>query len=93
MRGHSEIAQNSRISLRARGGKVGAESIVTTGANLGSPENKYIRSQNVLNVIFIALTVVPFGTKLLELPVQSPIGSPGTLRGCVFLAKLVVCAA
>jgi len=38
LRGHSGIARNSRISRRARGEEVGAESIVTKGANLRSPK-------------------------------------------------------
>jgi len=58
---------------------VGAEDMVTKGANWRSPGTKYKRSKNAHAVTSIALTLVPLGTKLLELSVQSLIGSPGTL--------------
>ena len=56
-----------------------AEGMMTKGANWRSPGTKYKRSKNAFAVTSIALTLVPLGTKLLELPVQSLIGSPGTL--------------
>jgi len=37
--------------------------------------NQYKRSKNTFS---IALTLVPLGTKLLELPAQFLVGSPGT---------------
>jgi len=79
-----KIARKSRISRRARDGEVGAEGMVTKGANWRSPEIKYKRSKNAFAVTSITLTLVPLGNKLLELPVQSLIGSPGTLTAGSF---------
>jgi len=50
-----------------------------------SPGTKYKPSKNVFAVTSIALSLAPFGTKLLELPAQSPIGSPGTLHSVALL--------
>ena len=87
-----EIAQKSRKSHRARGEEVGAEGMVTKGANWRNPGTNYKRSKNAFAVISIALTLVPFGIKLSELPVQSLIGSPGTLEQVWFLTRLFSCA-
>jgi len=45
------------------------------------PETKYKRSNIVLSVTSVALSVGNLGARLLELSVQSLIGSPGTLGG------------
>jgi len=58
---------------------VGAEGMVTKGKNLRSPETKNKRSKNAFAFTSIALTLVPLGTKLLEISAQFLIGSPGTL--------------
>jgi len=63
---------------------------VTKGANWRSPETKYKRAKNAFAVTSIALTMVPFGTKLLELPMQSLIGSPGTLLGVRIHVLMIV---
>ena len=57
---------------------MGAEGMVTKAANWRSPGTTYKRSKNAFAVTSIALTLVLLGTKLLELPVQSLIGSLGT---------------
>ena len=44
-------------------------------------ETKYKHSKNAFALTSIALRLEPLGTKLLELSVQSPIGSPSTLHG------------
>ena len=44
-----------------------------------SPVTKYKRSKNVFFVSSIAISLGHVGTRLLELPAQSPIGSPRTL--------------
>ena len=54
---------------------------MTQGPNVRSPGTKYNRSKIVFAVTSIALTLVPLGTKLLEIPAQFLIGSPGTLAG------------
>jgi len=74
-----KIAQRSRNSRRARGGKVGAEGMVTKGPSVPSPETKYKRSNRAFAVICIALTLARHCTKLLELSAQFLIVSPGTL--------------
>jgi len=58
---------------------VGAKGMVTKGAILRSPGTKYTRSKNVFAFTSIALTLVPLGTKLLEISAQFLIGSPCTL--------------
>ena len=58
---------------------MGAEGMVTKGAILRSPGTKYKRSKNAFASTFVALTLVPLGTKLLEISAQVLIGSPGTL--------------
>jgi len=60
----------------ASGGDVGAEGMVTKLANWWSPRTKYKRSKNAVAVMS---TVLTFGTTVLKLLVQSPVGSP-----CVF---------
>jgi len=61
------------------GGGVGANGPLTRGSNGLSPGTKYKRSKNVFAVTSIALTLVPLGTKLLDISAQFLIGSPGTL--------------
>jgi len=58
---------------------VGAEGMVTKGANWRSPETKYKRSKIAFDVTSIALSLSRLGPRLLGLAVQSLIGSPGTL--------------
>jgi len=65
-----KIERKSRNSRRARGGEVGAKGMVTKGAILRSPGTKYQRSKNVFASTPIALTLVPLGTKLLEISAQ-----------------------
>jgi len=43
---------------------------LTQGPNFPSPGTKYKRSKNVFAVTFIALTLVPHGTKLLKILAQ-----------------------
>ena len=74
-----KIARKSRNSRRATGEEVRAEGLVTKGTILRSPETKYKRSKNALAFTSIALTLVPLGTKLLEISAQFLIGSPSTL--------------
>jgi len=71
---------------------VGAEGMVTKGANWCNPGTTYKRSKNTFAVISIVLTLVTLGIKLLELPVQSLTGSPGTLEEVWFLTRLFSCA-
>ena len=72
-----KIERKSRNSRRARGGEVGAKGMVTKGAILRSPGTKYQRSKNVFASTPIALTLVPLGTKLLEISAQFlPVPSP-----------------
>jgi len=44
-----------------------------------NPETKYKRSKIILSVTSVAFTVVNICTELLQLPVQSLVGSLGTL--------------
>ena len=60
---------------------MGAHGQLTRDSKVLSPETKYKRSKNVFAITSIALTLVPPGTKLLEIPAQFLIGSPGTLSG------------
>ena len=57
---------------------MGAYGQLTRGSNGLSPKTKYKRSKNAFAVSSIALSLAPLGTKLLELPAQSPVGSTCT---------------
>jgi len=57
---------------------------LTQGAVLCNPRTKYKRSKNVLAVRFIALIFARVCAQLLQLLVQSLIGSPGTLVTALF---------
>jgi len=61
------------------GGGVGAHGQLTPGPNVPSLGTKHKRSKNVFPVIFTAINLRHIWARLLELPVQSLIGSPGTL--------------
>jgi hypothetical protein len=69
------------------GGGVGANGPLTRGSNGLSPGTKYKRSKIAFAVTSIALSLVPLGTKLLELPAQFLIGSPGTLGGVGYFSN------
>jgi len=56
---------------------------VNSGLKWAQSWNQYKRSKNIFDVISIALSLPSLCTKLLELPAQSPIGSPGTLLGMI----------
>jgi len=58
---------------------VGAHGKLTPGPNVPSPGAKYKRSKNIFFVISIVLNLRHIWARLLELPAQSLIGSPGTL--------------
>jgi len=58
---------------------VGAEGMVTKGANWRSPGTKYKRSKIAFAVTSIALSLGRLGPGLLGLAAQSLIGSPRTL--------------
>jgi len=73
------FSQKSRNSCSANGGGVGAHGHLTRGSNGLSPGTKYKRSKNVFAVTTMVLTVVCPCLELLQLAVQSLIGSPGTL--------------
>ena len=62
------IAQKSRNSHIVSGGGVGAEGMVTKGANWRSPGTKYKRSKIAFAIISIALTLEPRVTKLFSFP-------------------------
>jgi len=70
-----KIARKSRNSRRFRGGKVGAEGMVTM---LCCPGTKYKPSKDAFAFTCIVIILVPLGTKLLEIFAQFLIGSPGT---------------
>jgi len=73
-------SRKSRNSCRVNGGGVGAHRQLTPGPNVPSPETKYKRSKNVISVLSIAFNLGHIWARLFELPAQSLIGSPGTLR-------------
>jgi len=73
-----EGPQKSRNSCWLKGGSVGAHEQFTQGANWRNPRTKYKRSKNVFAVTIIALSLGLIWARLLELPGQSLIGSPGT---------------
>jgi len=66
----------ARKSRNGRGGGVGAEGMVTKGANWRSPETKYKRPKIAFAVTCIVLSLGRSGPRLLGLAVQSLIGSP-----------------
>jgi len=79
-----KIARKSRNGRRARGGEVGAEGMVTKGAmfvvlELNTNNQRISFLQNAFALTSIALTLVPLGTKLLEISAQFLIGSPSNL--------------
>ena len=63
---------------------MGAQGMLTHLPNFPKYETKYKRSKIVFAVTCIVLTLAPLGNKLLKLPVQSLIGSPGTLSHSIF---------
>jgi len=74
-----KIVRNSRNSCRKNSGVVGAHGQLTRSSNRVSPETNTNAQRILLMFTSIALTLVPLGTKLLELPAQFLTGSPGTL--------------
>ena len=60
--------QKSRNSSRVSGGGVGAEGMVTKGANWRGPGTKYKRSNNVFAVTSIALSLGRLGSDCCNLP-------------------------
>jgi len=68
---------------------MGEHGQLTQATNFRNNKTKYKRSNNVFAVASIALTVVHICTELLQLPVQSLIGAPGTLEAASPLSHQV----
>ena len=79
-----KIAQKSRNSCSLRGENVGAKGMEVNLATNRHLETKHKRSKIAFTVTSIVLSLVLLGNKLLQLPVQSLIGSPNNLNtSCV----------
>jgi len=79
-----KIVRKSRNSCWVNGGGVGAHGQLIQGANLRNPATKYKRSKNVIAVTSVVLNLGHIWAQLLQLPVKSLIGSPGSLVGSLF---------